>query len=130
MSLNCSINHPKYKKLSPTVLAKECERVFNEELKLSSEESKYLAESTRLQAQSHTWFEHRKGRLTASKFGAICHTSITKPSQSLVAQILQLSPMPKSAALLWGIEHEKKARDQYWAMQEKWHASFKIYRND
>ena len=78
----------------------------------------YLAESTRLQTQSHTWFEHRKGRLTASKFGAICHTSVTKPSMSLVAQIFQLRPMPKSAVLSRGIEHEKSAREQYLAIQE------------
>ena len=121
-----SLYHPRYKELSQTVLLKECERVFNEELKVTSKESRYLAESTRLQTQSQTWFEHRRGRLTASKFGAICHTSVTKPSRSLVAQILQLSPMPKSAALSWGIEHEKTAREQYLAIQEKQHTSFKL----
>ena len=56
-----SLYHPKYKKLSRTVLAKECDQVFGEELKVTSEESKYLSESTRLQAQSSTWYEHRKG---------------------------------------------------------------------
>ena len=105
---------------------KECERVFSENLKVTSEESSYLAESTRLQVQSRVWFEHRKGQLVASKFRAICHTSVTKPSRSLVAQILQFSPMPKSAALSWGIEQEKTAREQYLAMQAKQHTSFKI----
>ena len=121
-----SLYHPRYKKLSQSDLAKECERDFSEKLKVTSEESKHLAESTRLQAQSHMWFEHRKDRLIASKFRAICHTSISKPSQSLVAQILQLSTMPKSAVLSWGITNEKKAREQYWAIQEKQHTAFKL----
>ena len=121
-----SLYHPKYKQLSRTVLAKECIRVFREELKVTSEESKYLSECTRLQAQSSTWYEHRRGRLTASKFGSICHTSVTKPSQSLVARILQHSPMPKSAALSWGIEHEEVARKQYLVVQKKKHTSFEL----
>ena len=58
-------------------------------------------------------FEHRKGRLTASKFGAICRTSLSKPSKSLVDQILQQSSPPKSAALSWGIEHQGTAREEY-----------------
>ena len=121
-----SLYHPRYKELSQPELMKECERVFSEDLNVTSEESKYLAESTRLQAQSHVWFEHRKGQLTASKFRAICHTSVSKPSRSLVAQILQLNPMPTSAALSWRIEHEKTAREHYLAVQAKQHTSFKL----
>ena len=93
-----SFYHPKYKKLSPASLSKCCEQVFTSEIKITEEESCYLAKCTRLQSQSATWFEHRRGRLTASKFKAVCRTSITNPSQSLIAQILQWSSFPKSAA--------------------------------
>lgn len=90
------------------------------------QKSKYLAMSTCLQTQSQLWFEHRKGRLTASKFGAICRTSISTPSKSLVSQILQVGSLPKSAALSWGIDHEATTREQYREMQEKQHTSFKV----
>ena len=36
------------------------------------------------------------------------------------------SPIPKIAALLWRIEHEKMARDEYQGIQKKQHTSFKL----
>ena len=56
---------------------------------------------------------HRKGHLTPSAFGAVCHTSVDKPSQSLVLKILQRCPPPKSDALKWDNDNDSKARAVY-----------------
>ena len=40
--------------------------------------------STTLQSQASLWYEHRKGRLTASQVGVICKTSVEDPSKSLI----------------------------------------------
>ena len=121
-----SFYHPRYRSLSHQVLQRESARVFEEELKVTADESKYLASCTSLQSQCTTWFEQRKGRLTASHFGAICHTSCDKPSKSLVEQILQQSRLPKVAALTWGIEKESIARREYEELMKKSHSSFTV----
>lgn len=90
---------------------------------MTDEEGEYLAHSTRLQTQSHLWFEHRKGRLTASTFGAVCRTSVDKPSQSLVSKILQQCPPPKSDA---GTDNESKARAAYELTAKTDHSSFSL----
>lgn len=46
--------------------AKEC--ICFQRSRNDQEESDYLVQSTCLQSQSKTWLEHRKGRLTASRF--------------------------------------------------------------
>lgn len=104
--------HPRYQKLSTSELQEESLRVFKE-LSVSDSEAKYLTHSTQLQSRSSVWYEHRKGRLTASRFRSICHTSPHQPSRSLIGQVLQQTPPPKSAALQWGIEKEEIARMEY-----------------
>ena len=74
----------------------ECELILNQ-VKFSQEDAHYLSEATSLQSQSLLWFEHRKGRITASQFGAVCRTSIQSPSRSLLDRILQRTPMVKAA---------------------------------
>ena len=100
--------------------------MFDEELVITAEESDFLFCSTLLQSQSLLWFEHRRGRLTASKFGAICHTSVYKPSKSLVQEILQMCVVPKTEAMKWGIEHERIAMDAYVQCISDEHESFEI----
>ena len=78
-----SLSRVHYRELSKPDLEKACEEVF-ENLAVSSEESALLLQSTLLQSESLLWYEHRKGRITASKFGAVCHTSLENPSKSLV----------------------------------------------
>ena len=121
-----SLYHPRYQKLSPSMLAQESQRVFEKELKVTNAEAMYLTQCTRLQAQSTVWFEHRKGRLTASRFGAICRTSVDKPAKSLVVQLLQRKSTAKCAALTWGIEKESKARLEYEGVMKISHTSFKV----
>ena len=97
-----SLFDPKYSLLTPTELAVECHRVFSS-MKLNEEDAKYLADATKLQSLSLVWHEHRKGRLTASRFGSICHTNPDTPSRSLVASILAPQPL-STPAIHWGVE--------------------------
>lgn len=88
---------------------------FREGLKISQGEADYLEKCTKLQMQSALSFSHRKGRITASKFGAVCHTSILSPSQSLVEGILkeQNSGRRGIPVLDWGLKKEPCAREEY-----------------
>ncbi len=79
-----SLFKPRYRDLQADQLHTECVRVFNEELSVTPAESHFLFKSTHLQSQSSLWFLHRKGRLTASSFGAICKTSLVNPSKTIV----------------------------------------------
>ena len=99
-----SFGHQHYSSLGKEELDAACESVFNQ-MKIS-QEAQYLSQASCLQSQSLLWFEHRKGRITASQFGAICRTSIQSPSQSLLNRILQITPMVNAAALDWGISKE------------------------
>ena len=75
--------------------------------KVTNAEATYVMQCIRLQAQSTVWFEHRKGRLTTSRFGAIRRTSVDKSAKSLVVQLLQRKLTAKSAALTCEIEESK-----------------------
>ena len=68
--------------MSDEELFNESEEVMNT-IKFSEDDAKYLAEVTKLQSDSLLWFEHCKGRITASKFGAVCRTSTESPSKSV-----------------------------------------------
>ena len=84
-----------------------------EHLQFSAEQAQYLAESTILQSKSVLWFEHRKGRITASLFGSISKTSLERPSQSIIDQILQVKSVPNIPALEWGKTKEEDAIKTY-----------------
>ena len=82
------------------------------EIIITPEEAAYLEESTRLQAQSLLWFEHRMGWITASKLLAVKHTSLDPPPVSLVKQIMERSTISAYVpALQWGIHNEDAARE-------------------
>lgn len=106
-------------------LLAECKKVFKE-LSISKEEAAYLAEATKLQSESLVWFEHRRGRLTASRFLSFCKTVVESPSKSLIDAVFQRKTPPKAAALCWGIEKEEIARKQYEEIMKEKHASFKL----
>ena len=119
-----SLFDPKYSSLTPTELAVECHRVFSS-MKLNEEDAKYLADATKLQSLSLVWHEHRKGRLTSSRFGSICHTNPDTPSRSLVASILAPQPL-STPAIRWGVENEEKARNEYLIFMQGTHDSFQV----
>eukprot|EP00731_Ephydatia_muelleri_P003205 Em0001g3205a len=122
-----SLRHPKYRTMSKEDINLECHRIINEEIKITQEEADYLEKSTKLQAQSLLWFAHRRGRITASKFSAVLHTSIASPSQSLVDSILAEKCFEaKSPSLEWGRVNEPVAREEYLHIMQRTHTKFKV----
>ena len=81
-------------------------------ISLSDSESIELA--TRGQSKNQTWFNFRAGRVTASKFKAVCSTNTSTPSKSLLRSICYPdSNKFKSVATEWGLAHEKVALEKY-----------------
>ena len=89
-----SFGHHRFNSMGKEEHHAQCKLVFNQ-MKFSQEDAQYLSEATCLQSQSLLWFEHRKGRITASQFGAVCRTSTQSPSQSLLNRILQKTAIVK-----------------------------------
>lgn len=106
----------KYCSYNDDHLREECTKIFDRGvLRVTESEAKYLEEQTRLQAQSQLWFQHRVGRITASKFGDVCKAKLIKPTASLVKSIMQDNKFDSSKvpALQWGISNECVARESY-----------------
>ena len=97
--------------MSFTELLIKADEVFKE-MSCSKEQAVNVEESTREQRNSKVWTKMRAGRITASNFHQICHTSPAKPSLSLIKQICYGSNF-QSAATDWGIRQEKRALDEY-----------------
>ena len=69
--------------------------------KLTKSQVTVVEERTRGQAQSKLWFQMRSGRITASKFKAVCYTDPSSPSISLIISICypelaRLTPVSKA----------------------------------
>ena len=109
------LQKPKYTSMSEGELKEACRNVFHHALKITSEESIYLKESTHLQSQSPLWNEHRTGRITASKFKRVKQTSVINPPACLVKELVQESRFDsrKVPALHWGITNEDTALKAY-----------------
>lgn len=123
-----SLYKSKYAKMSKQELEEECQKVFDQ-LTVTSEESVYLEESTRLQSKSMLWHQHRIGRITSSLFKRVKQTSIANPSMSLVNTIMQKSQFDPSKvpALHWGITHEDDARKAYIDLASDLHTDFEYF---
>ena len=55
--------------------------------KITDQEAVNLEELTKLQSKCRLWEAHRAGRITASNFYSVLHTSCDKPSLSLVKRL-------------------------------------------
>jgi len=120
-----SLGRRKYRDMDTEKLMQACEDVFHK-LCVTDEESKFLYHSTFLQSKCLLWFEHRRGRLTASKFGEICHTCLTAPSKSLTESILQKRAPPRTAVLQWGVDKEPVTKEEYMQLMKANHHSFEV----
>jgi len=69
--------------LSPDEFDNLCS-VKIDNLKYTEEQISYIEEATRNQSSSSSWFEQRLGRITGSIFYDACHTSLEKPSKTLI----------------------------------------------
>lgn len=123
-----SLHKHEYKKLEKGELEALCEEKFAKGIMLiTHDEAAYLEESTRLQAQSLLWFEHRIGRLTASKFLAVSRASLDPPPASLVKEIMVRSNVSGFVpALQWGTDNEDKAREAYVELASEEHENFRF----
>lgn len=111
--------------LSKDELKQLCEKTFCA-LSVSVEQSAYLEESTRLQSLTPLWHDHRKGRITASKFHALQHTSLSPPSKSLLKSFVNNQGLSSSKipSLQWGIENESIAHEAYLDAVSDTHSDF------
>ncbi|RXN36879.1 hypothetical protein ROHU_002559 [Labeo rohita] len=82
-----------------------------ESLKVSREMSAAIEEETRLQSECQLWTQVRKPRLTASRFGEICHVRGESTAKSLAARILRGTP--QTAAMKRGLDLEPDILRQY-----------------
>ena len=76
-----SLHKSEYEKLDENQLQLLSKEVLSKEVtEIQQDEAVYLEESTRLQAQSHLWFEHRVSRITSSKFFQVSRASLNPPT--------------------------------------------------
>ena len=79
---------------------KDTIKAFKESLKVSYDEARKIETATREQRLSSSWFEVRRYRLTASRFGEVISRKIDTPPQRLVLNILILHQKPCDMVLL------------------------------
>lgn len=74
-----------------------------------------LQESTVGQALCTLWFEHRKGRITASHFGQVlkCKTA----QSTIVSNIMGYTTTKTTPSLTWGRDNEKHARQAFLTLE-------------
>jgi len=98
---------------------KQCNEL---KIEVTASQIEALEQSTRGQFMSKLWQKHRTGRITASKFKAVCHTNSTQPAPHLIRSICypDLRKL-KSIQTSWGLTYEPKAKHQYIAAMKKNH---------
>ena len=109
-----SLYSPEHKKLSDAKLKELCDRTIPK-IEVAIDEAEFLQEATQLQSQCLVWYEHRKGRITASHFYDVYHHMVNGRCfpTSLIKRIMQYSHVPDIPALKWGRGNEDKACSEY-----------------
>lgn len=87
--------------LSKTELSSRCPDVL-EEIHVTLEEATHLEKLTRKQSLCTQWHTHWAGRLTASNFYDIGHTSPQTPSATVIRRTMDYLPIVQTAAITWG----------------------------
>ena len=82
----------------------EQESYLLEKLKVSEEDRKMVRVLTIRQRDNPSWFKLRKGRLTASNFGAVLNSKRVTPS--LIKRVLGEYSLSGVQAINWGINNE------------------------
>lgn len=110
---------PEYLELSYHQLLSQCEVVFND-YSVTGDMARNVEKHTRGQALSKIWFQHRAGRVNASKLKAAVSTNMAQPSRSLIKALsYPESNHFKSEATSWGYDHEKSAITAYTTQEGK-----------
>ncbi|XP_072387363.1 uncharacterized protein [Diabrotica undecimpunctata] len=109
---------------------KELMEIANKIVLVVTKDQAYLIEEhTRAQYACDNWYSQRAGRITASKFKAVCRTKKTSPSLSLIKSICYPTKLSfKTKATDWGLKHEVNAIEKYeeYMTEEEHHEDFII----
>jgi len=106
------VNIPSMEGLKETIDA------FKESLVVTEDAAREIEHNTREQRLSSAWFQARRYRLTASRFGEIISRKPDTPPEKLVLSILQPTNFT-SDAMKYGIDNEKVALEQYVTLQHQ-----------
>ena len=82
-------------------------KYFEEEMKICKEAVINVAQMFSGQQANEIWYQIRKGRLTASNFGAVLQAK--KVTQSLMKRLLGEYDLSGVKSIMWGMQHEKDA---------------------
>lgn len=97
---------------------------------ITKEQCEKIELLTRNQSKSNLWFKHRAGRITASVLRSACHTSVNKPSISLIKKICYPKEYKiETEATAWGNKNEKIALEVYIDQVSKQHEGFNVIRS-
>ncbi|XP_036002672.1 uncharacterized protein LOC118565784 [Fundulus heteroclitus] len=93
---------------------------------VSSAQASNLEYATRNQSISPLWYQHRTGRITASKAHDVLVRQPTTNPDTLVKRIVgyKVYDLSKSAAVKWGTETEDECRQAYSLHQKAGHINF------
>ena len=86
---------------------------FRESLAITEEDAVKTEANTKGQRDSPEWFKARQFRITASLFGLVKRLKPESSPKNLVLQVLGVKHFRPTTAMLWGIEHEEKAKQVY-----------------
>ncbi|KAK4884885.1 hypothetical protein RN001_001156 [Aquatica leii] len=94
---------------------------------ITNEECETIELATKSQSTCKEWYNQRSGRITASRFKAVCRTSLSKPSISLLKTICYpLMYKFSSKATKWGLSHENDAFQEFCSLQMLTHEDFVV----
>ncbi|KAK4885293.1 hypothetical protein RN001_001564 [Aquatica leii] len=94
---------------------------------ITNEECETIELATKSQSTCKEWYNQRSGRITASRFKAVCRTSLSKPSISLLKTICYpLMYTFSSKATKWGLSHENDAFQEFCSLQMLTHEDFVV----
>jgi len=92
--------------------------------KLGRADVKKIEFETREQSNSEMWYNERKIRLTASRFGQICKMRSNTSCKNVVHNILYASDTLQTKSVQYGREIETKARQKFEQLSKE-----KVYEN-
>ncbi|KAJ8944604.1 hypothetical protein NQ314_009439 [Rhamnusium bicolor] len=95
------------------------------EMHVTQEMKTEIERRTQGQRKSEEWYRQRSGRITASMFKNVCHSSIINPSLSLIKSVCYPQKVCFSTKeTRWGIEHEVTAIHSYYSNMHENHENF------
>ena len=114
-----------YATLTKHQLKEKCSQLAKE-LQVTPEQCKELEKVTRNQSICPLWFEHRKGRITASKAHRVLKRKESTPPDNLLKSIMgyEAYDLCKIKPIRWGIDNEEKARVRYIEEKKLSHHNF------